>query len=177
MESAKKLFGNDEVMKKVRAFFGNKTFYDQCVARVRDIVADGRIDSSDIPNIVLLVTTILNTKPELKVNSKNMKPIMKMLVIQLLKEVKFINPDSGKDLPIKYENLIDSAIQLLTTNIHLGNIFQTIKDKLCGCLEKKQKEANEHLNKIKENHAQRKKSQSKKNVNKENTLHNINIEV
>jgi hypothetical protein len=176
MQSAKQLLGNEEVMTKVRAFFGNKQFYDQCIARVRDIVADGRIDSTDIPNIVLLVTTILNTKPQLKVNTKNMKPIVKMLVVQLLKEVKFIDPENGKDLPSKYEVLIDSALQLLATNVHLGNIIQTIKDKICGCLKKEQKEANDHLDNIKEQHNQRKKINSAIASSK-NGLQNINIDV
>jgi hypothetical protein len=148
VDSAKRLLKNKELMSVAEGFFGDKSFYYEITSRTREIVADGKLDSADIPNIILLVTTILNKSPKLKINKTTMKPLLKLVIIKLLVEVKFLK-DKENPLSDEQEMYIDSGLALLDTKISFDGCFQYLKDVICGCLNDEDSIVSEFLNKQK----------------------------
>jgi hypothetical protein len=148
MDTTKDLLKNKELLNTVEGFFGDKTFYYEVTSRAKEIVADGKLDTADIPNLLLLVTTILNKSPKLKVNKNNMKPLIKMVIIKLLVEVKFLE-DEENPLSDEQEMYIDSGLALLNSNVTLDGCFQYIKDVICGCFNNEDSIVSEFLDKQK----------------------------
>jgi hypothetical protein len=146
--SAKDLLKNKELMAVAEGFFGDKSFYYEITSRTKEIVDDGKLDSADIPNIILLVTTILNKSPKLKINKTTMKPLLKLVIIRLLLEVKFLD-DKENPLSDEQEMYIDSGLALLDTKISLDGCLQYLKDVICGCLNDEDSIVSEFLNKQK----------------------------
>jgi len=148
MDAAKDLLKNKELLSTVESFFADKTFYYEVTSRAKEIVDDGKLDTADIPNLLLLVTTILNKSPKLKINKKNMKPLIKMVIIKLLVEVKFLE---NKENPLtdEQEMYIDSGLALLNSNVTFDGCFQYIKDVLFGCLNNEDSIVSEFLDKQK----------------------------
>lgn len=148
VDTAKDLLQNKELKSVVEGFFADKTFYYEVTSRAKEIVDDGKLDMSDLPNIILLVTTILNKSPKLKVSKKNMKPLIKMVIIRLLVEVKFLE-DKENPLSDEQEMYIDSGLALLDSKVTLDGCFQYLKDVIFGCLNNEDSVVSEFLNKQK----------------------------
>lgn len=148
MERAKDLLNDKALMQTVEGFFGNKTFYYELTNRAREVVEDGKLDASDIPNLLLLVTTILNKTPSLKVKPQNMKPLLKAIIVKLLVEVKFVN-DGENPLTDEQEMYIDSGLALLGTKVSFSGCLQWLKDVICGCLNDEDSIVSEFLSKQK----------------------------
>lgn len=148
MDAAKDLLKNKELLSTVEGFFADKTFYYEVTSRAKEIVDDGKLDTADIPNLLLLVTTILNKTPKLKINKKNMKPLIKMVIIKLLVEVKFLE-DKENPLSDEQEMYIDSGLALLNSNVTFDGCFQYLKDVLFGCLNNEDSIVSEFLDKQK----------------------------
>lgn len=148
IDSAKDLLKNTQLLAAVEGFFGDKTFYYEVTSRVKEIVDDGKLDGADIPNIILLVSTILNKSPKLKINKTTMKPLLKLVIIRLLIEVKFVK-DAENPLSDEQEMYIDSGLALLDSKVTLDGCFQYLKDVICGCLNNEDSIVSEFLNKQK----------------------------
>lgn len=148
VDTAKDLLQNKELKSVVEGFFADKTFYYEVTSRAKEIVDDGKLDMSDLPNIILLVTTILNKSPKLKVNKKNMKPLIKMVIIRLLVEVKFLE-DKENPLSDEQEMYIDSGLALLNSKVTFDGCFQYLKDVIFGCLNNEDSVVSEFLSKQK----------------------------
>ena len=148
IDSAKDLLKNQQLLAAVEGFFGDKTFYYEVTSRVKEIVDDGKLDGADIPNIILLVSTILNKSPKLKINKTTMKPLLKLVIIRLLIEVKFVK-DAENPLSDEQEMYIDSGLALLDSKVTLDGCFQYLKDVICGCLNNEDSIVSEFLNKQK----------------------------
>jgi hypothetical protein len=148
IDSAKDLLKNKQLLAAVEGFFGDKTFYYEVTSRVKEIVDDGKLDGGDIPNIILLVSTILNKSPKLKINKAAMKPLLKLVIIRLLIEVKFVK-DAENPLSDEQEMYIDSGLALLDSKVTLDGCFQYLKDVICGCLNNEDSIVSEFLSKQK----------------------------
>ena len=103
----------------------DKKFLDNVKSSVNNIMMNGKVDISDIPEIILLITTTINTFDNLNIN-ENMLP-------ELIKKIfDFIIPDKNPD----FDKIINSAIKL----VMIQPIIQKEVKKCCSffsCFRKK----------------------------------------
>lgn len=112
----------------------DKKFLDNVKASVNNIMMDGKVDISDIPEIILLITTTINTFNNLNINESMLPELIKKIF-------DFIIPDKNPD----FDKIVNSAIKL----VMFQPIIQKEVKKCCSffsCFRKK--EINKELNTI-----------------------------
>ena len=112
----------------------DKKFLENVKSSVNNIMMDGKVDISDIPEIILLITTTINTFDNLNINESMLPELIKKIF-------DFIIPDKNPD----FDKIINSAIKL----VMFQPIIQKEVKKCCSffsCFRKK--EINKELNTI-----------------------------
>ena len=118
MLSAKDLLEDKTINEIVNKILENKEFFDECIEKIQnDVLKDGKIDTTDVPTLISIVTLLLNNKPKIKIDNTTMKEVIKLLIIRLLVEVKYVKLE--EDIPIlpDQEKLIDLSLELLGTTL------------------------------------------------------------
>jgi hypothetical protein len=104
----------------------DKKFLENVKSSVNNIMMDGKVDISDIPEIILLITTTINTFNNLNIN-ENILP-------ELIKKIfDFIVPNKNPD----FDKIVNSAIKL----VMFQPIIQKEVKKCCNffsCFRKKE---------------------------------------
>ena len=92
---------------------------------LENIMKDGKIDQNDIPEIVFIISNMLNKMPtKLNLSVENLTEVIKKLVHLVCKKYKLIPDDTQQE---SFDRLLQSSIKLLLLN-------QTIvKEKLKKC--------------------------------------------
>jgi hypothetical protein len=97
------------------------------ISGIKDVFNDGKLDLSDIPTLITLVTNMLNTRLsclKIKIDTNIITIIIKLLIHTLITE-KVIKISETEEKSI--DKLIDSSIVLLNTTIAISNVR-------CSCL-------------------------------------------
>ena len=128
MLSVKELMEDETITGIVDKIVDNREFVDECTKQIRDnILKDNKIDTSDLPYLINIVVLILNSKPKIKVSGVVMKQVMKLLIVRLLDEIKYIDLKSEVQMLPEQEKLIDLSLDLLGTTL-------IVTKKWCKCL-------------------------------------------
>ena len=128
MLSVKELMEDKTITGIVDKIVDNRDFVDECTKQIRDnILKDNKIDTSDLPYLINIVVLILNSKPKIKVSGVVMKQVMKLLIVRLLDEIKYIDLKSEVQMLPEQEKLIDLSLDLLGTTL-------IVTKKWCKCL-------------------------------------------
>lgn len=128
MLSAKDLLEDQTMNNIVNKIFENTEFIEECVDKIKnDVLKDGKIDTTDIPTLICIVTLILNNKPKIKIDNQTMKEVIKLLIIRLLVEVNYVKLEESVSLLPDQEKLIDMSLELLGTTL-------IVTRKCCPCL-------------------------------------------
>ena len=104
----------------------DKKFLDNVKSSVDNIMMDGKVDISDIPEIILLITTTINTFDNLNINETMLPELIKKIF-------DFIIPEQNPD----FDKIINSAIKL----VMFQPIIQKEVKKCCSffsCFRKKE---------------------------------------
>jgi hypothetical protein len=128
MLSVKELMEDETITGIVNQIVTNHEFVDECTKQIKEnILKDNKIDQSDLPYLVNIVVLVLNSKPKIKVSNDAMKQVMKLLIVRLLDEIKYI--DLKSEIPIlpEQEKLIDLSLNLLGTTL-------IVTKKYCKCI-------------------------------------------
>ena len=87
--------------------------------RLDEIVKDGKLDTSDIPNIVLIVTQLhnseLKTVVDAPLDSKSVTALIQFLIHSLI-DLQFIKVEN----PEKVYAVLDSSLELLQISLDIG---------------------------------------------------------
>ena len=114
----------NEIVNKI---LENSDFVEECIEKIKDgILKDGKIDSSDLPYLISIISLILNNKPKIKIDRLTMKEVFKLLIIRLLSEIKYINLQDEVPILPEQEKLIDVSLDLLGTTLIMTK-------KYCNC--------------------------------------------
>lgn len=128
MLSVKELMEDKTITGIVDKIVDNRDFVDECTKQIRDnILKDNKIDTSDLPYLINIVVLILNSKPKIKVSGVVMKQVMKLLIVRLLDEIKYIDLKLEVPMLPEQEKLIDLSLDLLGTTL-------IVTKKWCKCL-------------------------------------------
>lgn len=95
----------------VSDILNNKSFSDSCKSIFEEIYKDKKLDSDDIPQLIQLILIVYNNKNNIKVNKKNTKRVLMLLIFKL---IEIYIPDTNN----KIENyqlvlLIEPQIDLI----------------------------------------------------------------
>jgi hypothetical protein len=127
MLSAKDLLEDQTINDIVNQILENKEFVDECVDKIKtEVLKDNKIDINDIPNLICIVSLILNNRPKIKINNKTMKEVIKLLIIRLLIQVKYVKLEEAMPILPDQEKLIDMSLELLGTTL-------IVTKKFCKC--------------------------------------------
>ena len=118
MLSAAELLQDETITGIVDQILENKEFVNECIVKIKEeVLNDGDIDLNDVPNLIIIVSLILNNKPKIKINEQSKLNIMKLLLVRLLSEVDYINLQNSVPLLPDQEKVIDNSLKLLNTSL------------------------------------------------------------
>jgi hypothetical protein len=127
MLSVKDLVEDKTLNSIVNKILENREFVDECVEKIRNkVLNDNKIDLNDIPNLICIVSLILNNKPKIKIDGNTMKEIIKLIIIRLLSEIKYINLEDEIPMLPEQEKSLDMSLELL-------GISLIVTKKYCKC--------------------------------------------
>jgi hypothetical protein len=114
MLSAKDLLEDKTINEIVNKILENKEFVDECIDKIQnDVLKDNKIDTSDVPTIIYIVTLLLNNKPKIKIDNTTMKEVLKLLIVRLLLQVNYVKIEEAIPLLPDQEKIIDQSLELL----------------------------------------------------------------
>lgn len=91
----------------------DKNFVKNLDESLESILEDNKINEYDIPEIVFIITNIINTEPKLKLNRKNLGDLIKELFDYILKNKLKENNEMTEEQKNNLNKLIDSSIKLI----------------------------------------------------------------
>ena len=111
-----------DYLSKKNPILNNTAPIEDMITSIKEVFADGRIDASDIPTLITLMTKILNLKlSDVKFNINiNVVSIIIKLIIHILVIQDIIKINTIDELAIN--KLIDSSLILLNTTIAISNV-------------------------------------------------------
>ena len=77
---------------------------------LENIMKDGKIDQYDIPEIIFIVTSLINNTPSITLTAENLSELVKKLFEFIVKEYK-LTPDETQ--MASFSRLIESSIKLV----------------------------------------------------------------
>ena len=118
MLTAAELLQDETLSAIVDQILENKEFVNECIVKIKEeVLKDNEIKLDDIPNLICIVSLILNNKPKIKISESNMLNVMKLLLVRLLSEVDYINIQNSVPLLPDQEKIIDNSLTLLNTSL------------------------------------------------------------
>ena len=67
MLTAAELLQDETITGIVDQILENKEFVNECIVKIKEeVLNDGDIDLNDVPNLIIIVSLILNNKPKIK---------------------------------------------------------------------------------------------------------------
>ena len=114
---------NDNVLNIIKIILKDSpTSLEKMSNIIKDIIGDGKLDISDIPKIVLLITELNNTnlKDVFKTQNIQKSDIFDLIkfIIHLIVELKYVTVENEK----KIFDMLDISLTLLNTNIDISAI-------------------------------------------------------
>ena len=104
-----------EIRKVFKKLLVDHTFFDEVEQNLKNIVQDGKIDSNDVPQIILLITNLYKQihKLKIKFNEKLCGDILKIIFVIAIKENIINVQNNDLDLLKCVYNIIDTSISLM----------------------------------------------------------------
>jgi hypothetical protein len=87
----------------------NSDFVKKIEVAVHEITKDGKIDSSDIPEFIFIITESYNTYTTIKITQNDLPIFIKMVVNEIIKRKNLISLDKKQE----FDKLVDSALKLV----------------------------------------------------------------
>lgn len=116
---------NDNVLNIIKIILKDSpTSLEKMSNIIKDIISDGKLDISDIPKIVLLITELNNTnlKDVFKTQNIQKSDLFDLIkfIIHLIVELKYVTVENEK----KIFDMLDISLTLLNTNIDISSIVE-----------------------------------------------------
>ena len=77
---------------------------------LENIMKDGKIDQYDIPEIIFIVTSLINNTPSITLTAENLSELVKKLFEFIAREYKLVPDESQRE---SFNRLIESSIKLV----------------------------------------------------------------
>lgn len=83
----KQLKSNKLIVNIVKTLLDNDAFYNECESSMKEIYADKKITSEDIPLILKILVSVYNNFSTIKIDKQDLKEVFILLFIELLKKI------------------------------------------------------------------------------------------
>lgn len=87
----------------------NSEFVKKIEGAVHEITKDGKVDSSDIPEFIFIITESYNAYTSIKISQSDLPIFIKMIVNEIIKRKNLIPADKKQE----FDKLVDSALKLV----------------------------------------------------------------
>jgi hypothetical protein len=104
----------------------NPEFVDNLKKNVKEIMKDGKLDLTDVPELVLIITDCVEALNNINISKNNLPIVIKGTVLHVVKENKLVGEN---DLPL-VEKYIDVALKMLSYKL------KAVKAMGCLCFKK-----------------------------------------
>ena len=116
----------------VKTILDNDKFYESCEKSIKDIYADNKIDTKDIPIILNLLVSTYNNYSTISVDRKDIKEVFILLYIEIIYKLKWEDK-------VNIENTVEilsPQIDLLLISINSNINTNCLQRLLCYCCNK-----------------------------------------
>ena len=103
----------------------NSEFVKKIEGAVCEITKDGKIDSSDIPEFIFIITESYNTYTTIKITQNDLPIFIKIVVNEIIKKKNLISEDKKQE----FDKLVDSALKLVMMQPRV----QSLVEGCCFC--------------------------------------------
>jgi len=116
----------------VKTILDNDKFYESCEKSIKDIYADNKIDTKDIPIILNLLVSTYNNYSTISVDRKDIKEVFILLYIEIIYKLKWEDK-------VNIENTVEilsPQIDLLLISINSNINTNCLQRLFCCCCTK-----------------------------------------
>ena len=103
----------------------NSDFVKKIEGAVSEITKDGKIDSSDIPEFIFVITESYNAYTTIKITPNDLPIFIKIVVNEIIKKKNLISEDKRQE----FDKLVDSALKLVMMQPRV----QALVEGCCPC--------------------------------------------
>ena len=107
----------------------NNEFVKKIEVAVETIIKDGKLDTSDIPEIVFIITETYNTCNTLKITQNDLPIFIKMIISDVIKRKNLISITNKQEV----DKLVDSALKLVMIQPRIQQLIDS-PSKCLDCL-------------------------------------------
>ena len=125
MVEVSEVFNNKNLHTMIALILDDPLFIDKVGQSIKNILNDGRVDESDIPEFIFLIMEAYNSLPEARLSKEEM-PVFISCIFNYLVEKYNLIPLEQRD---KYEKMVVSSIKLVL----MMPQFKTITRWVCPC--------------------------------------------
>jgi len=118
----------------VNTIIGDKTFMQECKTRFNAIMADGKINYQDIPNIILIIMLLVQKYQSgtVKLTKTNTSQVISLLFVRLLTEFKITIPQSEQAL---MNTMIENSLTIILFSFN--DVKKTCSKWCASCMKNK----------------------------------------
>lgn len=123
----------------VKTILDNDKFYESCEKSIKEIYADNKIDTKDIPIILNLLVSTYNNYSTISVDRKDIKEVFILLYIEIIYKLKWedkINIDNTVEI-------LSPQIDLLLISINSNINTNCLQRLFCCCNKSDSKPTNQ----------------------------------
>ncbi len=117
---------NPVISKIVAELTNDPKFLARVDESVKKMLADGKLDSTDIPEIVYLIMDAYNTLGSVRVSKEDLGSFVKLIFTFLVEKYKLLPLDK---LP-EYESMLMSSVKLVLLTPQVDTVVKNISDSL-----------------------------------------------
>lgn len=108
------------IKKIVKDLLDDNKFVESCKTEIAEIMKDGKFDFKDIPEVIALVVLVYEKYDTLHVEEKDLVDVFKLLIVDLLKKLKFME-ESNEEINKMLESCLTLLVlQVKTKSLNLG---------------------------------------------------------
>jgi hypothetical protein len=96
----------------VNTLIDDETFVNDCKRELTEIMKDGKFDFKDMPEVIALVVLVYEKYDELHVEEKDIIDVFRLLIVELLKKLNFIQESNDE-----VNKMIESCLKLLSIQV------------------------------------------------------------
>ena len=112
------------------ALIKDKVFCDKIENSIANILSDFKIDQSDIPEIIFIITEILINRPDINVKKEDVGTLIKRIFEYIVIKKNL----ATKEQVASFDKILDSSIKLFMAQPNIGKAMENVANKLNSCL-------------------------------------------
>lgn len=107
----------------------DKQFCDKIENSIANILSDFKINQSDIPEIIFIITEILINRPDINIKKDDVGQLIK----KLFEYVVIKRNLATKEQIASFDKILDSSIKLFMAQPKIGKAVEEVANKLNSC--------------------------------------------